>query len=84
MNEYIVTVESNPNYCGEGAGGAQFAHGQARITDKWLAEWFRSHEGYTVEDVATETAEPEAAAPEAEESAAETAKPAKAAKSATK
>lgn len=68
MKEYIVTVETNPEFCGEGAGGAQFAHGKARITDKWLAEWFRSHEGYTVEEVAAE----------------ETKKPAGAAKSATK
>ena len=82
MSEYIVSVKSNPEFCGEGAGGAQFAHGKARITDKWLAEWFRSHEGYEVENVAAE--EPaEKAAPEAEEPA-EKAKPAKAAKSAAK
>ena len=49
--EYIVTVKENPSYCGEGAGGAQFAHGSARITDDWLAEWFRTHDGYIVESI---------------------------------
>ncbi len=49
--EYRVTVKSNPNYCGTGAGGAQFAHGEARITDSNLVNWFKSHEGYTVEEV---------------------------------
>lgn len=49
--EYRVTVKSNPNYCGTGAGGTQFAHGEARITDNNLVNWFKSHEGYTVEEV---------------------------------
>ena len=31
---YKVTVDKKPGYCGEGAGGAQFAHGEALIT-KW-------------------------------------------------
>lgn len=51
VKEYIVTVKENPSYCGEGAGGAQFAHGSARITDDWLAEWFRTHDGYIVESI---------------------------------
>ena len=51
VKEYIVTVKENPSYCGEGAGGAQFSHGSARITDDWLAEWFRTHDGYIVESI---------------------------------
>ena len=51
VKEYIVTVKENPSYCGKGAGGAQFAHGSARITDDWLAEWFRTHDGYIVESI---------------------------------
>lgn len=51
VKEYIVTVKENPSYCGEGTGGAQFAHGSARITDDWLAEWFRTHDGYIVESI---------------------------------
>lgn len=48
---YIITVDGNPQYCGVGAGGAQFAHGQATITDDRMASWFQEHEGYTVTDV---------------------------------
>ena len=47
---YIVTVENNPNYCGEGAGGAQFAQGKATITSERLANWFKEHKGYKVEE----------------------------------
>lgn len=48
---YIVKV-ADTNYCGQGAGGAQFAHGEARITSKRLAEWFKAHKGYTVTEAA--------------------------------
>ena len=51
---YIVTVESNAEYCGIGAGGAQFANGQARITNARLAEWFKEHKGYKVTEEAEE------------------------------
>ena len=50
QKQYIVTIKENTAFCGEGAGGAQFAHGKATITDDWLAEWFRTHEGYNVEE----------------------------------
>ena len=49
---YRVKVVKNTNYCGEGAGGAQFAHGEAMITNERLAEWFREHDGYKVEEAA--------------------------------
>lgn len=52
---YIITVDGNPKYCGVGAGGAQFAHGQATITDDRMASWFQEHEGYTVTEVANES-----------------------------
>ena len=45
---YTVRVKGNKEFCGKGAGGAQFAYGEAKITDAWLAEWFRTHEGYEV------------------------------------
>ena len=51
MSKWTIKIDTNPNYCGEGAGGAQFAHGQATITDARLADWFRSHKGYTVTKV---------------------------------
>jgi len=48
---FIVTVKDNPNFCGIGAGGAQFAQGKATVTNARLAAWFRSHDGYTVTEV---------------------------------
>lgn len=45
---WIVSVENNPKFCGKGAGGAQFANGQARIMNARLAAWFEEHPGYTV------------------------------------
>ena len=54
--QWTVTVDKNPRYCGEGAGGAQFAHGQAVINSERLANWFASHKGYTVKPVAAAAA----------------------------
>ena len=51
LKTYKVTVKDNSGYCGEGAGGAQFAHGSALITSSRLAAWFKEHKGYTVEEV---------------------------------
>lgn len=51
MKKWTVKVNNNPNYCGEGAGGAQFAHGEATITNPRLAEWYKAHDGYTVTEV---------------------------------
>lgn len=47
---YVVSVE-NKNYCGIGAGGAQFARGDAIIDNERMAAWFREHEGYTVKEI---------------------------------
>lgn len=55
VKEYRVVVKDNPGYCGTGAGGAQFAHGEAHITNKNLAGWFATHEGYEVEGLKTES-----------------------------
>lgn len=57
VKAYIVTVKNNPNFCGIGAGGAQFAQGKATVTNPILAKWFGSHEGYTVTEVKDEAAE---------------------------
>lgn len=43
---YKITVKSNPKYCGIDAGGVQFAHGEAIISDGRMVEWFKEHEGY--------------------------------------
>ena len=39
----------------KGSGGAQFAHGEARITDRNMAGWFATHKGYEVEELKTES-----------------------------
>lgn len=49
--KYVIEVENKPNYCGEGAGGAQFAHGKAVIDNERLADWFNAHKGYIVTEV---------------------------------
>lgn len=48
---WIIKVESNPDYCGVGAGGTQFANGKAVTTSERMADWFREHKGYVVEQV---------------------------------
>lgn len=48
---YIIKVETNPSFCGQDAGGVQFAQGQALIDECPLVEWFREHEGYSVREV---------------------------------
>ena len=47
--KYIIKVETNPSFCGIDAGGVQFANGQAIIEECPLLNWFREHEGYSVE-----------------------------------
>ena len=68
MAKYIIKVETNPTFCGIDAGGVQFANGQAIIEECPLLNWFREHEGYSVEAVAEE-ADKEAAEAVAEEKA---------------
>ena len=62
IKTYVVTVKDRPDYCGEGAGGAQFALGKAVINSEHLANWFKEHDGYEVEEqeqAAEETADAE-------------------------
>jgi len=48
---YVVKVTNNPRFCGIGAGGVQFANGEAHITSDRMAEWFREHNGYEVTEI---------------------------------
>ena len=48
VKNYVIKVTTNPDYCGIGAGGVQFANGEAHITSERMAEWFREHEGSEV------------------------------------
>ena len=56
---YTVEVVGKPAYCGIGAAGVQFANGSAKVTDEWVAEWYRTHEGYKVTAEAAEAPEEE-------------------------
>lgn len=49
--KYIIKVEKNPAYVGIGAGGVQFANGQAIINESPLVNWYKEHAGYVVEEV---------------------------------
>lgn len=47
---YIVKVSKNPTFCGIGAGGVQFANGQAIISEGTMVNWFKEHAGYEVKE----------------------------------
>lgn len=49
--KYLIKVVTNPDFCGIDAGGVQFAHGEAIITDERMASWFSEHDGYEVSEV---------------------------------
>lgn len=49
--EYIVKVKNNEAFCGVGAGGVQFANGEAKVTSERMADWFKEHAGYEVKEV---------------------------------
>lgn len=51
---YEIKVVSNPGFCGIDAGGVQFSHGKAQITEGRMVEWFREHEGYEVTEITVE------------------------------
>ncbi len=54
---YLIEVTANPDCCEIGAGGVQFAHGKAEITDVRMAEWYKTHKGYTVTEIYEEDAD---------------------------
>lgn len=45
---YNVKVKNNPQFCGIGAGGTQFANGEAVVKSERMARWFKEHPGYVV------------------------------------
>ena len=48
VKKWLVVVDDASEYCGIGAGGVQFANGQAVIESERMAAWFEEHDGYTV------------------------------------
>lgn len=57
ISHYIVTVDKNPEFCGKGAGGIQFANGEAKVTSERMARWFEEHDGYTVKAIPADPAD---------------------------
>ena len=49
--KYLIEVTANPDCCEIGAGGVQFAHGKAEITDARMAKWDKTHQGYAVTEI---------------------------------
>ena len=45
---WLIDVKNNTAFCGIGAGGVQFANGQAIIHSERMARWFMEHDGYVV------------------------------------
>lgn len=52
--KYKIEVTANKAFCGIGAGGVQFANGEAIIGESSLVGWYREHEGYNVTEVKAE------------------------------
>ena len=50
IKKYIVKVPKNPSFCGIGAGGVQFANGQAVVPEGSIVNWFKEHAGYEVKE----------------------------------
>ncbi len=48
VKSWLVKVRNNPGFCGIGAGGVQFANGQAVVSSGRMARWFMEHTGYEV------------------------------------
>ena len=55
VKQFVVKTK-DPKYCGVGAGGVQFAYGQAVVNEGWVLDWYRK-KGYKVEPLKAETAE---------------------------
>lgn len=50
-SQWRITVDTNPTYCGVGACGVHFAHGEGVTDSARAAAWFAEHRGYTVEQL---------------------------------
>lgn len=58
MAKTFIVKTKDPNYCGIGAGGVQFAYGRAEVNEGWVLDWYREH-GYAVEPKKEPKKEPE-------------------------
>ncbi len=51
---YVIKVKNRPNYNGIGAGGVQFAYGQATVEGGSIVNWYKEHDGYEVTEILDE------------------------------
>lgn len=55
---YRIKVAANPGFVGVGAGGVQFAYGEATVAaNSTIVNWYREHDGYEVEEILEAEAE---------------------------
>lgn len=59
MAKTFIVKTPDPNYCGVGAGGVQFAYGTAEVNEGWVLDWYKEH-GYKVEAKVVAKEEPKA------------------------
>lgn len=48
---FLIEVIDNKDYVGNGAGGVQFAYGQAKIPEGRMVQWYKEHKGYKVTEI---------------------------------
>lgn len=49
---YRIKVTANQGFVGVGAGGVQFAYGEATVdADSTIVNWYKEHAGYEVEEI---------------------------------
>lgn len=48
---YTIIVKNRPTYNGIGAGGVQFAYGQATVQGGTIVNWYKEHAGYEVQEI---------------------------------
>ena len=53
--KYKVTAPVE-DFCGIGAGGVQFAYGEAEVYGGWVLDWYREH-GFGISEIGEEKIE---------------------------
>lgn len=55
---YKIMVIGKPDYIGIGAGGVQFAYGEAKVSaNSAIVSWYKEHTGYQVEEITEDATE---------------------------
>jgi len=56
IKKYLVKSPVE-NFVGVGAGGVQFAYGQAEVNEGWVLDWYRE-KGFKITEIANEESAP--------------------------